>query len=253
MLMNKKFFVTLLTTALFLISGTFTALASDLDGSFDDFEGNTIVGWGWDSTQPNTAVPVTVTITNKETGEQVKSFHQTAITYRSDLEGNGVGNGRHGFRIAMNWDTLPDGTYLIEGNVDGKALSNPKTYTKGEAAKNNKEESNASGDAHDHEHTATGLKSLGFFRTTGYCPCKQCSEGWGRRTSTGSIAKSSHTIAVDPRIIPYGSKVMIGGVIYTAEDRGGGVKGNHVDIFFDTHAQTRQHGKQTQEVFLVLG
>ena len=46
---------------------------------------------------------------------------------------------------------------------------------------------------------------------------------------------------------------MIGGVIYTAEDRGGGVKGNHVDIFFDTHAQTRQHGKQTQEVFLVLG
>ena len=138
MLMNKKFFVTLLTTALFLISGTFTALASDLDGSFDDFEGNTIVGWGWDSTQPNTAVPVTVTITNKETGEQVKSFHQTAITYRSDLEENGVGNGRHGFRIAMNWDTLPDGTYLIEGNVDGKALSNPKTYTKGEAAKNNK-------------------------------------------------------------------------------------------------------------------
>ena len=61
------------------------------------------------------------------------------------------------------------------------------------------------------------------------------------------------TIAVDPRVIPYGSKVMIGGVIYTAEDRGGGVKGNHVDIFFDTHSQTRQHGKQTQEVFLVLG
>ena len=46
---------------------------------------------------------------------------------------------------------------------------------------------------------------------------------------------------------------MSGNVIYTAEDRGGGVKGNHVDIFFDTHSQTRQHGKQTQEVFLVLG
>ena len=72
-------------------------------------------------------------------------------------------------------------------------------------------------------------------------------------TSTGTIATSGRTIAVDPRVIPYGSKVMIDGVIYTAEDRGGGVKGNHVDIFFDTHAQTRQHGKQTQEVFLVFG
>ena len=72
-------------------------------------------------------------------------------------------------------------------------------------------------------------------------------------TSTGTIATSGRTIAVDPRVIPYGSKVMIGGVIYTAEDHGGGVKGNHVDIFFDTHTQTRQHGKQTQEVFLVLG
>lgn len=248
MLKKRTTLTTLLITAMFLIGGAFTALAAAPDGSFDDFEGSTIVGWGWDSSLPNTGVPVTVTITNKETGEQVKSFHQTAVTYRSDLEESGIGNGRHGFRINMNWDALADGTYVVEGTVDGKALSNPKTYVKGEAAQTSAENISAE-DSHEH----TGLKSLGFFRTTGYCPCKQCSEGWGRRTSTGSIAKSDHTIAVDPRIIPYGSKVMIGGVIYTAEDRGGGVKGNHVDIFFDTHAQTRQHGKQTQEVFLVLG
>ena len=102
-----------------------------------------------------------------------------------------------------------------------------------------------------HDHVQNGLKSLGVFRTTGYCPCYQCSEGWGRSTSTGAIAKSSHTIAVDPRVIPYGTKLMIGGVVYTAEDRGGGVKGNHIDIFFDNHAQTRQHGSRHQEVFLV--
>ena len=249
MLKKRTTLATLLIATMFLIGGAFTALASDLNGSFDEFEGNTIVGWAWDSSMPNTGVPVTVTITNKETGEQVKSFHQTAVTYRSDLEENGVGNGRHGFRIVMNWDNLPDGSYLVEGSVNDKELSNPKTYTKGEVSKAAGENSTAS-DSSDH---ASGLKSLGFFRTTGYCPCKQCSEGWGRRTSTGSIATSGHTIAVDPRVIPYGSKVMIGGTIYTAEDRGGGVKGNHVDIFFDTHAQSRQHGKQTQEVFLVLG
>ena len=95
------------------------------------------------------------------------------------------------------------------------------------------------------------MRSLGLFRTTAYCPCYKCSEGWGRRTSSGAIARSGHTIAVDPRVIPMGSKVMIGGVIYTAEDRGGGVKGNHIDIFYDTHGQTRQHGSFMQEVFLV--
>ena len=95
------------------------------------------------------------------------------------------------------------------------------------------------------------MKSLGYFRTTGYCPCRQCSEGWGRRTSTGTIATSGRTIAVDPRIIPYGSKVMIGGVIYTAEDRGGGVRGKHIDIFYDSHSQSKAHGVKQQEVFLL--
>lgn len=98
---------------------------------------------------------------------------------------------------------------------------------------------------------ASALRSLGTFKLTGYCPCYRCSEGWGRTTSTGAVARSSHTIAVDPRVIPYGTKVMINGVVYTAEDRGGGVKGHHIDIFFDTHAQTRQIGTSYAEVFLV--
>lgn len=110
-------------------------------------------------------------------------------------------------------------------------------------------EENTEGNVHD--QVLNGLQSLGVFRTTGYCPCYQCSEGWGRSTSTGAIAKSGHTIAVDPRVIPYGTRLMINGVVYTAEDRGGGVKGNHIDIFFDNHAQTRQHGSRNLEVFLV--
>lgn len=104
------------------------------------------------------------------------------------------------------------------------------------------------------ENTASQTKvvSLGTFRTTAYCPCYGCSEGHGRHTSTGKIARANHTIAVDPRVIPYGSKVMIDGIVYTAEDCGGGVKGNHIDIFFDTHSQTRQHGSRCAEVFLIV-
>ena len=246
MLKKRTTLTTLLITAMFLIGGAFTALAAAPDGSFDDFEGSTIVGWGWDSSLPNTGVPVTVTITNKETGEQVKSFHQTAVTYRSDLEESGIGNGRHGFRINMNWDALADGTYVVEGTVDGKALSNPKTYVKGEAAQTSAENISAE-DSHEH----TGLKSLGFFRTTGYCPCKQCSEGWGRRTSTGTIATSGRTIAVDPRVIPYGSKVVINGQVYVAEDCGGAIKHNCIDIYVATHQEGEDKGVYYTDVYLL--
>ncbi len=44
---------------------------------------------------------------------------------------------------------------------------------------------------------------------------------------------------------------MINGVIYTAEDCGGGVKGNHIDIFFNTHGETRAYGTRSVEVYLV--
>jgi 3D (Asp-Asp-Asp) domain-containing protein len=96
------------------------------------------------------------------------------------------------------------------------------------------------------------LVSLGIFKTTAYCPCKGCSEGWGRHTSTGTVATAGRTIAVDPKIIPYGTRLLINGTIYTAEDKGGGVRGNHVDIFYDTHEEAKAHGTQNADVFLVL-
>lgn len=95
------------------------------------------------------------------------------------------------------------------------------------------------------------MVSLGVFKTTGYCPCRSCSAGWGRNTCTGAVASSQHTIAVDPRVIPYGTRVMINGVVYIAEDKGGGVKGHHIDIFYDTHAESKNHGIQNVEVFLL--
>ena len=101
------------------------------------------------------------------------------------------------------------------------------------------------------EEPASQLVSLGVFKTTGYCPCRSCSAGWGRNTCTGAVASSQHTIAVDPRVIPYGTRVMINGVVYIAEDKGGGVKGHHIDIFYDTHAESKNHGIQNVEVFLL--
>lgn len=86
---------------------------------------------------------------------------------------------------------------------------------------------------------------------TAYCPCYQCSEGYGRHTSTGHIATEGRTIAVDPHVIPYGSKVIIDGHTYRAEDCGGGVKGCHIDMFFDNHSRVDAYGKRYTKVIVL--
>ncbi len=90
--------------------------------------------------------------------------------------------------------------------------------------------------------------SFEVFIATAYCPCKQCSGGYGNGTSTGTVATAGRTIAVDPSVIPYGSEVIINGHTYVAEDCGGAIKGNRIDIFFNTHEEAEQFGRQKVSV-----
>lgn len=94
--------------------------------------------------------------------------------------------------------------------------------------------------------------NMGEFKLTAYCPCEECSEGYGRQTHSGKHARSNHTIAVDPDIIDIGSKVKIGKTIYTAEDVGGKVCGDHIDIFFDTHAEVNEFGTKYKNVKVII-
>ena len=70
-------------------------------------------------------------------------------------------------------------------------------------------------------------------------------------TATGTPVVEGQTIAVDPRVIPYGTKVIIGGHIFTAEDCGGAIQGNHIDIYVNNHAEATALGVTNADVFLV--
>jgi 3D (Asp-Asp-Asp) domain-containing protein len=94
------------------------------------------------------------------------------------------------------------------------------------------------------------LIHLGRFKLTAYCPCKKCSEGWGNKTATGVRAIEGRTIAVDPRVIPYGSVVVINGKEYVAEDCGGKIKGKKIDIYFESHSVAWKFGVQYADVYL---
>lgn len=87
-------------------------------------------------------------------------------------------------------------------------------------------------------------------KLTAYCPCRQCSEGWGYSTASGRRAKAGRTIAVDRRKIKLGTKVKIGSKTYTAEDVGGGVRGYHIDIFMKNHRQTQRFGIKYKTIFI---
>lgn len=79
---------------------------------------------------------------------------------------------------------------------------------------------------------ASRLKSLGIFKVTYYWP-NELGDEWGNMTSTGVIAQEGRTIAVDPAIIPYGTIVVINGQEFIAEDCGGAVQGNVIDIYVE--------------------
>lgn len=96
-----------------------------------------------------------------------------------------------------------------------------------------------------------GKKSLGSFRITHYCPCFACCGSWaGGATASGTIPTPGRTIAVDPSVIPLGTRVIINGQVYVAEDTGGAIKGKKIDIFVGSHSAALAAGTYYTEVYL---
>ncbi|MBE5925005.1 MAG: hypothetical protein E7271_11190 [Lachnospiraceae bacterium] len=95
-------------------------------------------------------------------------------------------------------------------------------------------------------------ESLGKFVVTAYCTCKICCGIYSghNRTASGTVPTSNRTIAVDTDVIPFGTRVVINGQVYVAEDRGSAIVGKRIDMFFMTHAEATRWGKKTVEVFL---
>jgi 3D (Asp-Asp-Asp) domain-containing protein len=69
-------------------------------------------------------------------------------------------------------------------------------------------------------------------------------QGTNSVTATGEIAREG-IIAVDPSIIPYGTTVEIKDMGYfSAEDCGSKIKGNRIDIYFDSKTEAKEFGRR---------
>ncbi len=91
------------------------------------------------------------------------------------------------------------------------------------------------------------MRSL-FVSATGY---SAYDPGNSPYTAMGTPVRYG-VIAVDPSVIPLGSRVYIPGYgVAVAEDTGGAIQGNRIDVAFDSHEQALEFGRQNFEVYLM--
>lgn len=89
---------------------------------------------------------------------------------------------------------------------------------------------------------------------THYDCCVACCGKTDGITASGVQATPGVTVAVDPDVIPLGSDVLVDygdGEIhyYRADDIGGAVKGNHIDLCVGSHEDALQMGRRTATVY----
>lgn len=85
---------------------------------------------------------------------------------------------------------------------------------------------------------------------TAYSPfCRGCSKSG--KTATGIKAKKG-VVAVDPRVIPLGTKLYIPGYGYAlAADTGGAIKGKRIDLCFNTRKEVSRFGRKKIKVYIL--
>ena len=88
------------------------------------------------------------------------------------------------------------------------------------------------------------------YKITAYCPCSKCCGKTNGRTASGTKATAGRTVAASSKFA-FGTKLNIGGHIYTVEDRGGAINGNKIDIFVNSHAEALQWGVRYLNVNVV--
>lgn len=106
---------------------------------------------------------------------------------------------------------------------------------------------------------------------TAYCSCEKCCDwvrgpngqpvwatgpdkGKPKKVGMTSMGTKAHrgTVAADKHLYPLGTRLWVAGYGHAiVEDVGGGIKGNHIDLWFPTHKEALEWGSRTVTVELI--
>lgn len=112
--------------------------------------------------------------------------------------------------------------------------------------------------------TPTPVNPLVEFVATAYCSCEKCCGVWATKRpldengnpiiygASGIVLQQGVSVAADTSLYPMGTLLEIEGMgTYTVQDRGGAIKENRLDIYFDNHQDAVAFGVQTVQVRVV--
>ena len=93
---------------------------------------------------------------------------------------------------------------------------------------------------------------------TGYCPCTECcganspEAGGGGLTASGKRPHPGVTVAADWTVFPVGTRLLIQDIGHrVVQDRGQGIVGPRIDIFFRSHREAIAFGRRRVRVRVV--
>lgn len=200
-------------------------------------------------------------------GQNGLTHVKSEVTYR---------NGKEVSRVVVQETvkTKPVTQLVIRG-VDRTIMEQPADPEPAEQAAPAASSGTASGSSSSGSSSSGGSRYDGSAETSGnvimtssgesytYVDVMTCSataytcEGYVGHTYSGTLARVG-AIAVDPTVIPLGTKMYVvsndGQYVYgycVAEDIGGGIKGNKIDLYFDTYAECWDFGVRMCTVYIL--
>jgi 3D (Asp-Asp-Asp) domain-containing protein len=100
--------------------------------------------------------------------------------------------------------------------------------------------------------TEISAQTFEVFTITAYCSCTKCCGKSDGITYSGLKAVEGVTIAADLNILPIGTVVEIEGIgRRIVQDKGGAIKGNRLDLYFQRHSDALRFGKQERWVTVI--
>lgn len=246
--------INLLFLIILFITSTFCFASSTINTTDTQVMGNLVVDGGENiSAAPSFTLNANASNTNQTNSPQNNTNSNLSIEEQQALVDNYYTNLALQIYATSNPNTAVDNTAIA---ILKNALIQEDTI-------NNKADAN--GIYNDLGKKFKKGELLGVFTIVGYCPCNKCCGVWSNGTASGAKPFVHHTISVDKKVIPLGTNIIIDGGetsnvinyngIYKAEDTGGGVKGNIIDIYRPTHLEAQKvstGGKQLAYVYSAI-
>ena len=200
-------------------------------------------------------------------GQNGLTHVKSEVTYRNGKEVSRV--------VVQETVKMKPVTQLVIRGVDRTIMEQPADPEPTEQAAPAASSGTASGSSSSGSSSSGGSRYDGSAETDGnvimtssgesytYVDVMTCSataytcEGYVGHTYSGTLARVG-AIAVDPTVIPLGTKMYVvsndGQYVYgycVAEDIGGGIKGNKIDLYFDTYAECWDFGVRMCTVYIL--